>query len=140
MGRSKPSCFSKWLETIAGKLVRASRIRNFGTRFFCAPNNMFVYTIKHLTFRAPQVGVGTLPCTSPCTYYKDKNILQQKVNLRSIPLTINREPSLGIQTFLQGKVPQKCLLSTQNQTTVFEINDHSWSFSLFVGSRQQGCQ
>ena len=50
---------------------------------FYAPNDMFAYTIVHY---------------SPCIYYKDINVLVQKVNLQSVPLTINPEPSLTIQT------------------------------------------
>ena len=33
-----------------GRSSRASRIRNVGTSFFRAPNNLFAYTIVHLTF------------------------------------------------------------------------------------------
>ena len=39
------------------ELYRASRIRNLGTRFFLAPNNMFAYTIVHLIFCAPEIVV-----------------------------------------------------------------------------------
>ena len=68
--------------------------------FFRVPNNMFAYTIMHLTFRVTQI-VMCAPVY--VTYCKDRNILEQKVNLRSIPLTINSEPTLCIQTFLYKK-------------------------------------
>ena len=81
--------------------IGASRIRNLGT---C----IFVHIITYLCtrsctsyfvhFKQSFLYVCTLTCTLLCTYYRDKNILEQKVNLRSIPLTINPEPSLGNQT------------------------------------------
>ena len=71
-------------------------------------NVFFVYLITCLRSRScishfvhlkqSFVHVSTLTCNSSCTYYKEKNILELSINLRSIPLTINPEPSLGIQT------------------------------------------
>ena len=69
--------------------------------FFRARNNIFAYTIVHLTFRAPQIVIRTCMYT---TMYLAVHLLQRQkyfraeVNLRSIPLTMNLEPSLGIQT------------------------------------------
>ena len=37
--------------------IRASRVRNLGTRFFCAPNNMFTCRIVYYKFRSPQIVV-----------------------------------------------------------------------------------
>ena len=62
--------------------------------FFRPTNNTFVHMILQLTFQVPQIVIHT----RVCTYYKDRNILEQRVNLRSTPLAINPEPSLGIQT------------------------------------------
>ena len=67
---------------------------------FRAPDNTFAYTIVHPKYSF--VHACILKCTSPSTFYKDKNILEEKVNLRSIPLTINPETSLGIQTVFIG--------------------------------------
>ena len=55
--------------------------------FFRATNNMLAYMMEHVTFmhlKQSLVHACTLKCTLPCTYYKDRNILEQKVNLRSI--------------------------------------------------------
>ena len=41
-----------------------------------------------------------LTYTPPGTYYKDKNILEYKVNLMSVPLTINLEPTMELRLFL----------------------------------------
>ena len=103
---------------------------------------MFAYTIVHLIFHASQIVVrarGALTCTSPCPYYKDK------VKVRSIPLTINQEPSLGIQTLFYGaEITEVSCLPRANQpdnflSTMFESNEHGWSFPVFIGLRQQGC-
>ena len=89
----------------------------------------------------------TLKCTSPCTYYKDRNILEQKVNLRFIPLAINPESSLGIQTVFHRKRNNRqvsCLPRTKQPcnfpSTVFESNEYGQSFPVFAGLRQPGCQ
>ena len=83
----------------------------------------------------------TLTCILPCTYYKDK------VNIRSIPLTINPEPSLGIQTLFYRERNNRqvsCLPRTTQPdnflSTMFESNEHSRPFSVFVGLRQRGYQ
>ena len=72
-------------------LYRASRIRNLATHFF-----MHLIACLH-----------TQSCTSHFLHLKQSfmhmctlNILEQKVNLRSISLTIKPEPFLGIQCFL----------------------------------------
>ena len=68
---------------------------------FRVRNNMFAYMIVHLTYRAPQIVIHArlyANVTSPCTYQENKNILDQQVNLRSVLLTINLEPSLCMQT------------------------------------------
>ena len=81
-----------------------------------------------------------LTWTSPCTHNKDM------VNLRSIPLTINPEPSLGIQTSFhreRNNTQVSCLPRTKQPDnfppTMFESNEHDRSFPVFVGLRQQGC-
>ena len=62
--------------------------------FFRAPNNIFAYTIVHLTFRAPQIVIRARVNTN---VYLAVHLLQRQkyfraeVNLRSIPLTINPE-------------------------------------------------
>ena len=81
-----------------GKLV--SGIQELEILVYVFSCNMFAYTIVHLTFRATQI-VMCAPVY--VTYCKDRNILEQKVNLRPIPLTINPEPTLGIHTFLYKK-------------------------------------
>ena len=45
----------KLIYLLAFFTVRASKIRNLGTRIFVKPNNMFAYTIVYLTFSAPQI-------------------------------------------------------------------------------------
>ena len=64
----------------------------------------------------------------------------------SIPLTINSEPSLGIQAvFIEEKQLQTSLLSKQNQepdnflSTFFESIENSNFFPVFVGLKQQDC-
>ena len=106
---------------------------------FRAPNNMFAYTIVHL--KQSFMPECTLTCISPCTYYKDK------ANVRSIPLTINLEPSLGIQTLFYRERNNRqvsCLPRTKQPdnflSTMFESNEHGRSFPVFVGLRQRGCQ
>ena len=92
-------CVRLWLWLQWGIIFRcryrASRIRNLGTHFF----------VHLITF------LRTWPCTSNshlCMLYTNlylaMHLLQRgkyfraEVNLRSIHLTINPEPSLGIQT------------------------------------------
>ena len=79
----------------------------------------------------------TLTCISPCTYYKDK------VNVRSIPLTINPEPSLAIQTLFYRERNNRwgsCLPRMKQPdnvlSTMFESNEHGRLFPVFVGLRQ----
>ena len=123
--------------------VRASKIRNLGTR-------IFVHLITCLRTRSCTLHFVLLKqsfvhactsCTSPCTYYKDK------VNVRSIPLTINPEPSLGIQTLFYRERNNRqvsCLPRTKQPdnflSTMFESNEHGRLFPVFVGLRQRGCQ
>ena len=64
----------------------------------------------------------------------------------SIPLTINSEPSLGIQAvFIVEKQLQTSALSKQNQkpdnflSTFFESIENSNFFPVFVGLKQQDC-
>ena len=59
---------------------------------------MFVYMIFPL--KKSFVHMCMLMYTAPGTYYKDKNILELKVNLMSIPLTISLEPSVDMRLFL----------------------------------------
>ena len=87
----------------------------------------------------------TLICTSPCTYYQDRNISEQAVNSRSIPLTINPQPSLGIQTvFYKERHNERvfCLPRTKqpdnSPSTVFESNEHGRSLPVFVSLKQRG--
>ena len=139
-----------WIFVIQVICFRASRIRDLGTHFF-----VHLMTCLHTRLCTSQfvylmVSFGhtcTLTCTSPCINYKDKNVFEQKVNLRVIPLTINSEPSLGIKTvFLQRKKQQKGLFLARTkqpdnfQSTVFESKEHGWSIAVFFGLRQQGCQ
>ena len=97
--------------------------------FFCAPSNMFAYTIVHLKWSF--MHKCTLMCIPPCIYYKDK------VNVRSIPLTINPKPSLGIQILFYGERNNRqvsCILRTKQPdnllSTMFERNEHGGSFSV----------
>ena len=63
-------------------------------------------------------------CAVPCAYYKYRNILEQKVNVRSIPPTINPEPSMGIQTiFIEKETTDRSLLYLEpnNQTTFCQL-------------------
>ena len=63
-----------------------------------------------------------------------------------MPLTINPEPSLGIQTVIYRERNNRrvsCLTRTKQPdnfpSSVFESNDHGRSFPVFVGLRQRGC-
>ena len=76
--------------TIQNPAIQGFKNQKSWYMFLCAHNDMFAYTIVHL--KQFFMHKCMLMCTSPCPYYKDK------VNVRSIPLTINQEPSLGIQT------------------------------------------
>ena len=94
--------------------------------FFRTPNNMFACTIVHLTFRAPQTVVrarlyANVYLAVPCR--KDRNILQQKVNLRSFPLSINPEYILGIQTFfIEKETTDGCLVYPEQTTRQLSVN------------------
>ena len=120
------------------------KIRNLGTRFFvhlitCLRTRSCTSHFVHL--KQSFMHECTLTCISPCTYYKDK------VNVKSIPLTINPEPSLDIQTLFYGKRNNRqvsCLPRTKQPdnflSTMFESNEHGWSSPVFVSLRQRGCQ
>ena len=121
----------------------ASKISNLGTRFFvhlitCLCSGSCISHFVHL--KQLFVHECTLTCTSPCTYYKDN------VNIRSIPLTVNPEPSLGIQTLFHKERNNRqvsCLPRTNQPdnfpSTMFESNEYGRSFPVFVGLRQRGC-
>ena len=67
---------------------------------------MFVDTIVHLIFCAPQIAVRAHVCAY---VYLDlhllqrQNVVEQKVNFRSIPLGFNPEPILGTRLFFIEK-------------------------------------
>ena len=67
--------------------------------FFRAFNNMFAYTIMHLTFGAPQIvaRIQMYANVYLATHMQIERV-DFRVDLRSIPLTINPGTSLGIQT------------------------------------------
>ena len=72
-----------------------------------------------------------------------QNILEWKLNLRSIPLTFNPEPSLGIQTvfYRETNNRQVSCLPRNNQpdkflSSLFKSNEHGQSFPVFVGLRE----
>ena len=104
---------------------------------------MFAYMIVHLTFRAPQIvfcaGVYANVYLAVHLLRRQK-YLEQKVNLRSVPLTINSEPSLGIKTAFYRERNNR-LVSCQPRTkkthnfpsTVLESNEHGRSLQVFVG-------
>ena len=127
---------------------RASRIRNLGTRFFVHLITCFrtrSCNSHYVHLKQSFVHVCTLICTSPCTYYQDRNISEQAVNSRSIPLTINPEPSLGIQTvFYKERHNERvfCLPRTKqpdnSPSTVFESNEHGRSLPVFASLKQRG--
>ena len=73
----------------------------------------------------------TLTCTSPCTYYKDK------ANVKSIPLTINPEPSLSIQTSFYKEINNRQVSSLPRTkqpdnflSTIFENSERFQSFPV----------
>ena len=116
------SSYIRWKPELFG----ASKIRNFGNCFFvhlitCLRTRSC--TSHFVPLKQSFVHACTLTCTSPCTYYKDK------VNVRSIPLTINPEPSLGIQTLFYRERNNRqvsCLSRTKQPDnfplTMFESN------------------
>ena len=64
-------------------LCRTSRIRNLGTRFFvylitCLRTRSCASHFVHL--KQSFLHTCTLTCTTPCTYNRDRNILEQKIN------------------------------------------------------------
>ena len=123
---------------------RASKIRDLGTSFFvhlvtCLRKRSCTSHFVHL--KQLFINECALTCISPCTYYKDK------VNVRSIPLTINLESSLGIQTIFYRERNNRqvsCLPRTKQPdnflSTMFESNEHGRLFPVFVDLRQQNCQ
>ena len=119
--------------------------------FFWAPNNMFLYIIAHLTYSAPQIVVRARVYANVYLavhlLQRQRNILEWKVNLRSIPLTINPEPNLGIQTIFHRERNNRqvsCLPRTKQPgkfpSTVFDSSEHGRSFPVFAGLRQPSCQ
>ena len=77
-----------------------------------------------------------VPCHAPTT---KTNILEWKVNLRFVLLTINPELSLGIQTVFYREKNNKrlsCLPRTKQpdnfQSTVIESSEDVWSFPVFA--------
>ena len=132
-----------------GILLQGFKNQKSRYTLFRAPNNMLSNTIEHLTFCAPQIVICARMYTNVYLalhlLQKDKNILEQKVNLRSIPLTINPEPSLGVQTVFHRKRNNRqvsCLPRTTKPdnfpSTVFESSEQGRSFPVFVGLRQRG--
>ena len=105
---------NKWNGITYPSKVTTSKMRNLSTCFFvhlitCLRTRLYTSHFVHL--KQLFMHECTLTCTSPCIYYKDE------VNERSIPLSIDQEPSLGIQTFFYRERKNTVLLSTQNQTT-----------------------
>ena len=95
--------------------LRASRIRNLGTHFFehlitCLCTRSCTSHFVHLKQSFVDVWMLT------CTYYKDKNILEYRINLRSI----KHQPRSWVYRvyrlfFVEQKQLQTCLLFKQNQ-------------------------
>ena len=115
--------------------------------FFGACDSMVAHTIMHITFCAPQIVVCAHMYADMYLVELQRNILEQKVNLRSIPLTMNPEPSLGIQTVFhreRNNIWVSCLPRTKQPdnflSTVFESNEHGLYFPVFVDLRQKSCQ
>ena len=137
-----PSTNFKLISNRLYYMHRASKIRNLGTHFFmhqitCLHTWLCISHFKHLKWLF--MHECALMCTSPSTYYKDK------VNVRSVPLSINPEPSLGIQTLFHKERNNRqvsCLPRTNQPdnfpSTMFESNEYGHSFPVFVGLRQQG--
>ena len=98
--------------------------------FLCAPNNKFACTIVHHTFCAPQLLVRARVYANVHLAVHLLQILEQKVNLRFIPLSINPETSPGILTVFIEK--ETGPLSTQSErpdnfySTVLGTNEHGW--------------
>ena len=127
--------------------IRASRIRNLGTRFF-------VHLISYLRTRSCTSHFVHLKqsfvdaWTLTCTYYRD-NILEYKINLSKV-YSANHQRRTWVYRvyrlfFIKKKPLQTCVLSKQNQrpdnflSTVFESNEHGLSFTVFVALRQRDC-
>ena len=110
---------------------------------------MFAYMFVHLTFRAPQVVIWAHMCTNvylTVHLLERQKYFREKVNLRSIPLTIDPKPSFGIHTVFYRERNNRrvsCLPRIKQpdnfQPIVFESNKHGQFFSVFDGLRQQGC-
>ena len=128
-------------------ISRASRIKNLGTHFFV---HLIICLCTHsctsniLPLEQSFVHTQAVTCTLLYTYYNDRNILEWKINLRSISLTINPEPGLGIQAIFHRERNNRqvsCLPRTKQPdnflATVFESNEHGWYSLVFVGLRQQ---
>ena len=115
-------------------MLRASKIRNRVTHFFvhlvtCLHTRLCTLHFVHLKWSF--MHKCTLMCIPPCIYYRDK------VNVRSIPLTINPKPSLGIQILFYRERNNRqvfCILRTKQPdnllSTMFERNEHGGSFSV----------
>ena len=77
---------------------------------------------------------------------QNRNILEQKVNLRSIPLTINLQPSLAVQIVFTGKETTDGSLvypGPNSQTSFCQLCLKAMNMvgpSQFFGLRQQCCQ
>ena len=72
--------------------------------------------------------------------------MRVQINIRFTPLAMNPEPGLGIQTVFYRETDNRwvsCIPRTNQPdnfpSTVFESNEHGWSFPVFVGLRQRGC-
>ena len=93
---------------------------------FCAPNNMFVDTIAHVIFCAPQIAVRAHVCAYvhlDLHLLQRQNVVEQKVKFRSIPLGINPEPILGtILFFIEKETIERSVDSLEPNNRQLSVN------------------
>ena len=123
-------------------LFRASRIRNLSTRFFmhlitCLRTRLCTFHFVHL--KQSFLHACTLMSTSPCIYYKDRNILKQKLNLVLFhsPSTQNLVWVSRLFFYRRRNNRRVCCLPRTKQpdnvlSNVFESSEHGSSFPVAV--------
>ena len=111
-------------------MLRATRIRKLDTHFLVCLITCFCTRLSTSHFAHVKqffVHMCTLTCTSPCTFYKDRNI-EGKLKVYSthhLDFALHSRTNLGIKTIFY--------IERNNKQVSYLVNP------VFVGLRQRGC-